>query len=104
MMKLSTVLMDAADMLCRGEHDYSCNAVGFAYGRAKRNATYLKAEETYYFPHFITTGFGNMGMEIGIDGPLIAKNFYDCEDNDERRNARIFWLMWASLMAKEQGL
>ncbi len=102
MMKLSTILADAADMLCRGEHDYSCNAVGFAYGRAKFNCT--KDEEVHYFPHFIHDGFVNMGMDLVLYSDLSVRNFYDCEEGDERRGARILWLLWAALMAREQGL
>lgn len=104
MMKLSTILADAADMLCRGEHDYSCNAVGFAYGRAKFNLTCLGTEETYHFPRFLHDGFVNMGMDLVLYGDLSVRNFYDCEEGDERHNARILWLLWAALMAREQGL
>ncbi len=100
MMKLSTILADAADMLCRGEHDYSCNAVGSAYGRAEFNST----EETYHFPHFIHDGFVNMGMNLVNGNELSARNFYDCEAGNERRDARILWILWAALMAREQGL
>ncbi len=102
MMKLSTILADAADMLCCGEHDYSCNAVGFAYGRAKFNCT--KDEEVHYFPRFIHGGFVNMGMDLVLYSDLSVRNFYDCEEGDERHNARILWLLWAALMAREQGL
>lgn len=104
MMKLSTILADAADMLCRGEHDYSCDAVGFAYGRAEFNLTYLGTEETYHFPHFIHDGFVNMGMNLVNGNELSVRNFYDCEAGNERRDARILWILWAALMAREQGL
>lgn len=101
MMKLSDILEDAADRVCTGKEKFSCNAAGRAYG-----AAFYGREGNYKFPEFLAAGFSNMGLRRREGfSDFTTANFVDCPyDRGVQRNARVLWLVWAAMMAREQGL
>ena len=98
--KLSEVLLHAADLVLTGKHAYSCNAAAFAYGYAKTGNI-----NCYVFPKRLKAGFMEMGLEWkkgAVD--FTTSNFHSIPAGRRRQNARALWLTWAALMAAEQGL
>jgi len=95
--KLSEVLLHAADLVLTGKHAYSCNAAAFAYGYAQTGNI-----ACYVFPERLKVGFLRMGLEWGaID--FATENFRSIPKGPRRQEARALWLTWAALMAEEQG-
>jgi hypothetical protein len=68
---------------------YSCNAV--------RKAT-IKHKEFENSYTRMWNGMANMGCPVGSFAA------FDNVPLDQRQNARLQWLMWCELMAKEQGV
>lgn len=87
--KISDILEEvAAKYEAFRSFDYSCDAI--------RWSLYLKGLEETKVEKDIFEGLKNMGLNISS-----TRVFADVED---KQKARMIWLTWAAMMAREQGL